>query len=85
MKVLITTAAFALLTAGPALAQSYNPEVGSGNIVPPVIASGPGSTPMASFANVGHGSPAMVRSRHRGHAGRFIQRRQHGRSGKGGW
>jgi len=81
MKMLITTAAFALLTVGPALAQSYNPEVGSGNIVPPVIASGP----QASFANVGHGSPATVRSRHRGHAGRFIPRPQLGRSGNGGW
>jgi hypothetical protein len=82
---LITTAAFALRAVGPALAQPYNPEVGSGNIVPPVIASGPRSTPQASFADVGRGPPAMVHSRHRGHAGRFIRRQQHGRSGKGGW
>lgn len=47
MKMLITTAAFALRAVGPALAQPYNPEVGSGNIVPPVIASGPWSTPQA--------------------------------------
>ena len=85
MKVLITTAAFALLTVGPALAQSYTPEIGSGNIVPPVTASGPWSTPQASFASVGYGSPAMVHTRHRGHAGRFIRQQQHGRSGNGGW
>jgi hypothetical protein len=35
MKKLIIAAAFATLLASPAFAQAYNPNVGSGNVVPP--------------------------------------------------
>ena len=38
MKKLITAAAFATVLVSPALAQSYDPDVGSGNIVPPAYA-----------------------------------------------
>jgi hypothetical protein len=34
MKVLVAAVAFAALVASPALAQSYDPDVGTGNIVP---------------------------------------------------
>jgi hypothetical protein len=34
MKMLVAAVAFAMLVASPALAQSYDPDVGSGNIVP---------------------------------------------------
>jgi hypothetical protein len=38
MKTLIPALALLVLAGSPALAQSYDPDVGSGNIVPPVNA-----------------------------------------------
>jgi hypothetical protein len=44
MKKLIIAASFATLLASPAFAQSYDPNVGSGNVIPPAsgFASNPG-------------------------------------------
>ena len=68
MKKLVFTGAFVSVIASPALAQSYSPEVGSGNIAPsPYIAQTFRSVAPASFAQVGHGSLALgqVPSLHR--------------------
>ena len=43
MKKLIAAAAFATVLASPALAQSYDPDFGSGNIAPPLYAQAPRS------------------------------------------
>jgi opacity protein-like surface antigen len=43
MKKLIAAAALATVLASPAFAQSYDPDVGSGNIVPSVTAQAPSS------------------------------------------
>src|SRR5262245_39377294 len=61
MKKLIFAGAFVSVIASPALAQSYSPEVGSGNIAPsPYIAQTFRSGAPASFATIGHGSLAVV-------------------------
>ena len=39
MKMLIAAVALATLVASPALAQSYDPDVGSGNVAPPADAA----------------------------------------------
>lgn len=39
MKMLVAAVAFATLVASPAFAQSYDPDIGSGNVVPQVDAA----------------------------------------------
>jgi len=66
MKMFITAAALATVLASPAFAQSYDPDVGSGNIAPPVYAHAPRAADQAharapqdslgAFARVGHGT-----------------------------
>jgi hypothetical protein len=66
MKKLIAAAALATVLASPALAQSYDPDLGSGNITPPVYAQAPRATDHAyarahrnsldAFARVGGGT-----------------------------
>jgi hypothetical protein len=41
MKTLIAATALAVVLASPAFAQSYDPDIGTGNIVPPVAAQAP--------------------------------------------
>jgi len=70
MKMLVAAVAFATLVASPALAQSYDPHVGSGNIVPQTDAANYLRGPLyrgnyRAFARVPgyrplHGSPAAA-------------------------
>jgi hypothetical protein len=62
MKKLITAAALATVLASPALAQSYDPDIGSGNIAPPVYAQAPRSAydAFASVPDNGLGASARV-------------------------
>ena len=55
MKKLITAAALATVLVSPALAQSYHPDIGSGNIVPSPYAQAPRVAPHAAFARVNRG------------------------------
>jgi hypothetical protein len=57
MKTLITAAAFATVLAFPAFAQSYDPDLGSGNIAPPAYTQAPGSA-YDAFARVPDHVPA---------------------------
>jgi len=82
MKKLVFAGAFVSVIASPALAQSYSPEVGSGNIAPsPYIAQTFRSGAPASFAQIGHGSLAVVHvpSPHR------VKWRQRKSKQGGGW
>ena len=46
-KMFLATAAFVFALASPAFAQSFDPDIGSGNIVPPVALYTPGYVPAA--------------------------------------
>lgn len=59
MKKLIITAALASVIASPALAQSYDPSVGSGNIAPRVLAGSTQQAPQLKLNN-SFGSYAQV-------------------------
>jgi len=66
MKTLISAMALATLVASPAFAQSYDPDLGSGNITPPAYArSGPwvGSA-TGAFARIEPGTYAAWSQRH---------------------
>lgn len=76
IKTLMIAAAFASFIGPPASAQSYNPDIGTGNIVPRIIAEGVQPAPHASFAQVGHASGRVI-LRYRGNPDRFIGRQPH--------
>lgn len=58
MKKLIAALALAMALASPALAQSYNPDVGSGNIVPYAGVQAPQSGAESALAQVKPRTPA---------------------------
>lgn len=58
MKKLIAAVALVMALASPALAQSYNPDVGSGNIVPYAGVQAPQSGADGAFAKVNPRAPA---------------------------
>jgi len=61
MRKLVFAGALVSAIASSASAQSYTPEVGSGNVAPsPYIAQTSRSVAPASFAQVGRGSVAVV-------------------------
>jgi len=62
MKKLLAAAALATALASPAFAQAYDPDVGSGNITPPLYAHSPESAQAGdagayaqAYPQVGHG------------------------------
>jgi hypothetical protein len=61
MKKVLTLAAFASVIALPAFAQSFDPDLGSGNVVPPVANMGAASAYAQAPANYERG---YVRHRH---------------------
>jgi hypothetical protein len=66
MKKLITAAALATVLVSPALAQSYDPDIGSGNIAPPAYAHAPRGAyhgSLGAFARVDGG---VITRNHRG-------------------
>jgi len=68
MTKLIATVALATVLASPAFAQSYDPDVGTGNIVAPITAPVAQSGAQNAFAQVGHAGAAHARhlNRHGG-------------------
>ena len=61
MKKILTLAAFASVIALPAFAQSFDPDLGTGNLVPPVANMGAASTYAQAPADYERG---YVRHRH---------------------
>jgi hypothetical protein len=65
MKTTIAAVALATLIASPAVAQSYDPSVGSGNIAPRVTAPAPRVLyrgAHGAYAQVPHGAPVVGHS-----------------------
>jgi hypothetical protein len=73
MKKLIVAAALASVMASPAFAQSYDPDIGSGNLTVPMATQTFRSDPMAAFAQVHHAPRAAVHVRNGGDPDPFIR------------